>query len=134
MIAYLTPDDRRAIHEVALERYGGVVGEHEPGQIDFMAEKPAQELFGEEIYPGLFLKAAIYMHGFATRQFFADGNKSTAYLSASTFLEINGLTLIVSNEELYTITMDVANGKYTEFELSEWIKENATSNSMLEKS
>ena len=59
---------------------------------NFMAEKPAKELFGEEIYPGLFLKAAIYMHGFATRQFFADGNKRTAYLTTSTFLEINGFT------------------------------------------
>lgn len=71
----LTADDIRELHEIALERYGGLPGENEPGLIDFMAEKPFQVVFGQEAYPGLFYKAAIYMDGFADHQYFKDGNK-----------------------------------------------------------
>ena len=63
----LSPEDIRVIHDVMIERYGGIRGEKEPGLIDYMADKPFLELFGNEQYPGLFLKAAVYFEGFATQ-------------------------------------------------------------------
>lgn len=127
MMEYLSGDDIRALHEVALELYGGAAGKHEPGQIDFMADKPATEVFGEEAYPGLFFKAAVYFHGFATRQFFVDGNKRTAYLTCTVFLELNGYILVVEDDELYETTLDVANKKFTEKRLSAWLEQHACS-------
>ena len=105
----LAPEDIREIHIVAIQRYGGVYGENEPGMIDFMADKPFMVSFGQELYPGLFMKAAIYMEGFATHQYFTDGNKRTAYLAAAIFLELNGYSLIVSDNDLYNISIGVAN-------------------------
>ena len=121
MIVYPTADDIRVFHEVALERYGGVEGEHEPGQIEFMAEKPAMESFGEELYPGLFMKAAVYLCGFATRQYFVDGNKRPAYLTMAAFLEMNGHRIMISDDEVYDITMKVANNKISEEEVALWL-------------
>ncbi|MGY4689111.1 type II toxin-antitoxin system death-on-curing family toxin [Salibacterium sp. K-3] len=80
--------DIRQLHQLALDRYGGVQGENEPGMIEYMAEKPFMFSFGQELYPGLFLKSAVYLEGFATHQYFSDGNKRTAYLTAAVFLEL----------------------------------------------
>ncbi|OFW77306.1 MAG: hypothetical protein A2201_10595 [Alicyclobacillus sp. RIFOXYA1_FULL_53_8] len=87
-----------------------------------MAEKPASELYGQELYPGLFFKAAVYMHGFATRQFFHDGNKRTAYVCAAVFLELNGFVVDVNDMELYETALLVANGGMTENALANWLE------------
>lgn len=124
----LSSDDIREIHEVALQRYGGLYGENEPGMIDFMAEKPFTISFGQELYPGLFMKAAIYMEGFAIHQYFSDGNKRTACMVAATFLEINGYSLIVNDNELYDISIGVANKEVTINVLTKWLEKNSQSN------
>lgn len=122
MIQYLSAEDIRDFHEAAIERYGGVAGEHEPGLIELMAEKPMQVVFGHEAYPGLFMKAAVYWEGFATRQFFVDGNKRTAYATAAMFLCRNGYRFAVSDSELYDVSMDVANGRMALEELMAWFE------------
>ncbi|MFB5763981.1 type II toxin-antitoxin system death-on-curing family toxin [Paenibacillus medicaginis] len=122
MIERLTPDDIRELHDYALERYNGLPGENEPGLIDFIADKPFQGFGDEEYYPGLFLKAAVYMEGFATHQLFSDGNKRTGYMSAKAFLMLNGYYLEVTDDELYDTTLDVANKKITLHELAEWLE------------
>ncbi len=39
-----------------LEQEGGLSGDKEPGLIDLIADKPFTDYFGEEQYPGLFMK------------------------------------------------------------------------------
>lgn len=126
MIIYLEPDDIRDIHDVMLERYNGLKGEHESGMIDFLAQKPSQEIFGQELYPDLFLKAAIYMQGFSTAQYFCDGNKRTAYGCMANFLELNGYMVILEDNELYNMSIKVANNVVTLEELAKWIGSNST--------
>lgn len=121
-INYLTPDDIRELHDIALQRYGGTPGEHEPGSIDFMAEKPAMEFFGQEQYPGLFRKAAVYLEGFATRQFFVDANKRTAFLCAVTFLEMNGYSLVVSIDEGLAFCLAIANKQVDLDGIARWLE------------
>lgn len=105
----LGPDDIRTLHDVMLERYGGIPGDKEPGLIDYMAEKPFMEIFGQEQYPGIFMKAAAYMEGLATHQYFHDGNKRTAYMCGAAFLELNGYQLHLSDDELYEMMLKIAN-------------------------
>jgi death-on-curing protein len=113
------------LHDIALQEYGGLPGENEPGLIDFLAEKPFQIVFGRELYPGLFMKAAVYLHGLATNQYFCDGNKRTGVLCAVTFLLINGHELDVEEDSLYHMTIKVANKEVTLTELAEWIEKNS---------
>lgn len=122
---YLEPDDIREFHLAALDRYGGVYGEHEPGMIDYMAEKPSAEVFGQECYPGLFLKAAVYLEGFATHQYFSDGNKRSGVLCVFVFLELNGYELDADHSELYEIALDAANERIELANIAEWIKMNS---------
>lgn len=119
---YLAGDTIRQVHQDAIERYGGVMGEHEPGLIDYMAEKPSQVLFGVELYPSIFQKAACYWFGFATTQYFVDGNKRTAYICADVFLRLNGYLLRIGEEELYHLALDVAKRSIDETDLAKFLE------------
>lgn len=104
---YLTYDDLIDLHDLALERYGGLQG-HDEGCVEAKAIMP-QDGFGDrEYYPGLFKKAAVYMYYITINHCFKDGNKRTGYLAASTFLNLNGYIIKVSDEELYHKCIEIA--------------------------
>lgn len=124
-IIYLDGEDIREIHEEALALYGGLSGEYESGLIDFVAEKPSMVSFGTELYPDLFMKAAIYLEGFASHQYFCDGNKRTALNVALTFLAVNGYILEMDEMALYSLTKRVANKAIKIDRLAEILKSNS---------
>ncbi len=82
----LSPQDIRDIHEYMIKRYGGLSGEYESGLIDYMADKPFDGYGEVEFYPDLYTKAAVYMEGFSTHQYFCDGNKELHTCVQKTFL------------------------------------------------
>ena len=116
-------------HDMALKEFGGLPGENNPNLIDSLAYKPFQEYsFGGEpieLYPGLFKKAAVYMHTLATNQYFVDGNKRTAYITAASFLELNGYVLCITDWELYFATKLIANNKWDLDRIAQWLEENS---------
>ncbi|WP_145142265.1 type II toxin-antitoxin system death-on-curing family toxin [Paenibacillus sp. Y412MC10] len=125
MIERLTYEDIIDIHDTALELYNGLPGINEPGLIAFIAEKPFQGFGDEEYYPGLFLKAAVYMEGFAVHQLFCDGNKRTGYLCAKVFLMLNGYHLQVTDDDLYETTIAVATKDIGLHQLADWLERNS---------
>ncbi|MGG3892009.1 type II toxin-antitoxin system death-on-curing family toxin [Metabacillus fastidiosus] len=133
----LDPDDIRYLHDEQIELYDGVYGEVESGLIDYMAEKPFLVSFGLDMYPTLFLKAAVYLDGFAKNQYFSDGNKRTGVICCLTFLAINGYQLTVTDYELYEFAMKVAessdptNEDLEEIpieEIAQWLEDNSILN------
>ncbi|MDX8047269.1 type II toxin-antitoxin system death-on-curing family toxin [Gracilibacillus sp. S3-1-1] len=52
----------------------------------------------------------LYLEGFASKQYFCDGNKRTAAVSCLVFLNMNGYDLMFDDSELelYHVTMQVA--------------------------
>ena len=99
-------------------------------------------LFGEEMYPTLESKAAIYLFNITENHVFSDGNKRTGLDSLILFLGLNGYRLKEHLETLNNIpdvpkdadsdtilenlVFEVAESKRTLEELSEWIKQNIT--------
>jgi prophage maintenance system killer protein len=71
----------------------GLTGVADLGGIEAAAHRPKSDYFGEEKFPDIWLKAAAYLHGFATTQYFNDANKRTAWFSAVTFLALNNRPL-----------------------------------------
>jgi death-on-curing protein len=122
MYVELTKEQIREIHEYVLAENGGFPGEKEPGLIDSMAIKPFTEYFGQEQYPGLFLKAAVYLHGFAVAQLFNDGNKRTGMMCTLAFLELNGYEVTASDEELFEVALLVANKEMDLHRLAQWLE------------
>jgi death on curing protein len=122
----LSPDDIRSIHEDMRSRYGGLIGEYEPGLIDFMAEKPFSGFGEDDFYPGLFMKAAIYMEGFACHQYFCDANKRTGYMCAKVFLMLNEVKLTLTDDDLYETTLSLARKEIDAHYIEHWLESNST--------
>lgn len=73
------------------EGFGGYPLDHQG--IEAAIARPATWVFGEEGFPGPWIKAAVYVHAFSSTQYFSDGNKRTAWTAAVTFLDLNGYQL-----------------------------------------
>ncbi|HZE37643.1 MAG TPA: type II toxin-antitoxin system death-on-curing family toxin [Stackebrandtia sp.] len=86
----------------------------EPGLLASAAERPATALFGAEQYPTLLDKAAALMHSIARFHPLIDGNKRLAWLAAYTFLVINNAKVLADNDQVFDLTMAVADGRLSE--------------------
>ncbi|CAK1229927.1 Prophage maintenance system killer protein (Doc) [Fructobacillus cardui] len=88
-----------------------------------------QYTFGREYHPTIIDKAAYIWYSIATKQLFHNGNKRTALLAGFTFLERNLIELhFDSSQELYDLSVEIAEGKVSEKQLRQYIKENSTLN------
>lgn len=94
-----------------INRYGGRPGVLEPGLLESAVAAPqAGSASGEYYCPDIFAMAARYLTGIARNHPFEDGNKRTAAASAVLFLRLNGVTLLVSQDDLYRLTQDAVAG------------------------
>ena len=102
---YLTTEDL-----LLLTRRLGVGPVRDVGLLDSSAARPRSSAFGEDAYPSIDLKAAALMHSVAANHCLVDGNKRLAFLATVVFLDINGYDVDLSDDEAFTLTMDVACG------------------------
>jgi len=81
-------------------------------------------MFGEELYPDIFAKAAILVYSLVKNHPFVDGNKRTALYALLRFLEMNGLTVKVAhNDDLYQFTIDIATSRLGKEQIETWLRE-----------
>jgi len=122
---YLTIDEVIALHEYAVERFGGSFGLIDRGKLEASVAAPMQNVFDTELYPDLWSKAAILFFLLIKNHCFIDGNKRVALYALIRFLEINGYTIFgVTNDELYQFTIDTANSVLTKDDITAWLKSN----------
>lgn len=77
--------------------------------IEAAVARPMSGTVDQEFFPSLWLKAAAYLHGLSSTQYFHDGNKRTAWLAAVTFLRLNGKALpLISEVEAEAFILCVA--------------------------
>lgn len=71
-------------------------------------------------------RAAILLHDIAHFQAFSEGNKRTAFSSFKVFLEINGIGIKASNEELESVILRSVNNNISLDGVEKWLKERLT--------
>lgn len=106
-----------------LAEHSGGEGVRDEGQLDSALDRPQNKFAYEE--PDLFTLAAAYAYGIATNHPFVDGNKRTAYVTALTFLRLNGYRVEASQTEKYDTFIKLAAGELGEDELAAWFRANA---------
>jgi death on curing protein len=92
-IRYLTHEHILLIHEQVLVTKNGIPEDPTvlaPTLVASVPIAPQTAFFGEEQYPGLFLKAAMMLRSLAGAQLFFTGNKRTGWEVARVFLGWNG--------------------------------------------
>jgi death on curing protein len=122
MIVELALDQIIQIHDDQIKDHGGLEGIKEPGLLESLSKRPFSRYFGEEQYPGLFLKAAVYWEGLATGHFFNDANKRTSVMVMLVFLDMNGIELDVDPEILFEMALRVAKRNIDLYDLAVWIE------------
>ncbi|HUK72488.1 MAG TPA: type II toxin-antitoxin system death-on-curing family toxin [Streptosporangiaceae bacterium] len=61
----------------------------DPGLLESALARPQATVFGEDAYPTVWEKAAALLHSMVLNHVFLDGNKRTAWMAATVFLEAN---------------------------------------------
>ena len=80
------------------------------GLLEAAVGRAQASAFGEDAYPTLSEKAAALLHSVVCHHALVDGNKRLGWLAAVVFLDLNGLTVAISNQEAFDLVMDVARG------------------------
>lgn len=107
-IIYLTTEDIIEAHKEGFETFGGGTYGVEESCVEKRTVEPQTEFFGEEQYPGIFLKAAVYFYRLAISHCFADGNKRAAVIATDLFLKFNGYKFKASQRDLFEVCYTVA--------------------------
>ena len=111
-----------ALHEMSLAEHGGSSGTRDEGLLDSALGKPLNLLaYGS---PNLFELAASYASGLAKNHPFIDGNKRVAFVTAITFLELNGFEFFASEADAALRTLALAAGELTESGYAAWLEAN----------
>lgn len=121
-IRFLTAAIVEAIQADQIRLYGGLYGVRDGGLLESAINAPRAQFAGEFLHPTIFHMAAAYSFSISQNQPFVDGNKRTAGMAMLTFLKLNGLEPICSDEDYYQAMMAVATRQMTQDQLAEWLK------------
>jgi death-on-curing protein len=121
---WLGRDEVLSIHAELLHRFGGLDGVRDAGALDAALNRPINRFHYEEPKPTLPELAATYAGGIVINHPFIDGNKRTGFMLAYTFLGINGLELVASEEEAVVRTLALAARAIDEAVYGAWLHDN----------
>lgn len=113
----------QAIHNMVLAEHGGGEGVRDSALLDSAISR-AKQKYRYDRRATLFEMAAAYSFGIAKNHPFVDGNKRTAFMTGTIFLEINGYKLVALEAETTSIFEGLAGSKISEPELSTWFEQN----------
>jgi death-on-curing protein len=105
------------IHRIQIDLFGGLHGIRDVTLLESAAHMPQAEYGGHLMYATVFEQAAAYMYHLVKNHPFLDGNKRTGTIVAITFLYANDYQPSWTNEELFTIAMNVASSKTSKEDL-----------------
>lgn len=124
MIRFLTKEIVLAFHEDQLQQYGGKEGVRDESLLESALAQSEASFGGDYVHTDIFHMAAAYGFHICQNHPFFDGNKRTALIAMYTFLFVNGYRIVADKKSLFAIVMDLANGKISKDELSEFLKTN----------
>ena len=112
------------LHNLITEETGGDPNIRDLALLDSALESAFQTFEGQELYPSKEEKGARIGYALISNHAFVDGNKRIGMYVLLTFLEVNGIRIYPSEEEVVRVGLEVASGKMKYEELLEWILEN----------
>ena len=111
------------LHQLMAQETGGSVGVRDEGLLESALESAFGGFGDLEFYPTLAEKGARLGYSLISNHAFVDGNKRIGIFIMLTFLEINGLHVTCTNEDIIHLGLSVAAGKMGYEELLSWVKE-----------
>ena len=112
------------LHKLITEETGGYPNLRDIALLESALESAFQTFDGEELYPSKEEKGARIGYSLISNHAFVDGNKRIGMYIMLTFLEVNGIRIYPSVDEVIRVGLAVASGSMKYEELLEWIFEN----------
>lgn len=109
------------MHSALLKETGGLDGIRDENLLDSAVNAPFQTFGGEYVYKTLEAKAARLGYSLVKNHPFVDGNKRIGMLAMLVFLEINGIELTCSDQDIIETGLKLAAGEMDDKQLLEWI-------------
>ena len=122
MIEYLTIEQAIELHDEMLKRYGGLPGIRDKNLLWSAIDAPKAAMFGQEMYPSVYEKAATYLYHLVCNHPFNDANKRTGFAVTLVFLEVNNAKQAFQKEDLENLVIEVAKGKETKERITKFLK------------
>ncbi len=111
------------LHQLIAEETGGSIGIRDEGLLESALEAAFSSFGGKEFYPTKEEKGARLGYSLISNHAFVDGNKRIGVYVMLTFLEVNGIRLDCTNEEVVEIGLGVADGSMDYEALLTWVRE-----------
>ena len=112
------------LHKIISEQIGTDPSLRDIGLLDSALEGAFQTFDGKELYPTKQEKAARIGYSLISNHAFVDGNKRIGMYILLTFLEMNGVKINPTNEEVVRVGFAIADGKMNCEDLLQWIYDN----------
>lgn len=93
------------------------------GLLEGAVQAPYQIVFDHELYPTVALKATKLADGISRAQAFLDGNKRLAWLSTTTFLQLNGLIVCAPQDEAAQWVLELDGGPAGLRDAASWLND-----------
>ena len=111
----------KLLHQLMAEATGGSIGVRDEGLLDSAIESAFATFDGIELYPSKEEKAAKLGHSLISNHAFVDGNKRIGVYVMLSFLELNGIRIEASDEDVVALGLGVADGSMKQEAILEWI-------------
>ena len=112
------------LHKLMTEETGGDPNLRDIALLESALESAFQTFDGQELYPSKEEKGARLGYSLISNHAFVDGNKRIGMYIMLTFLEVNGIRIYPSVDDVIRVGLAVASGEMKYEELLEWIYEN----------
>ena len=109
------------LHQLITEETGGEIGVRDFGLLDSALESVFQTFDGIELYPTKQEKGARLGYSLISNHAFLDGNKRIGMYVMLAFLQVNGIHIHPTNEEVARFGIAVASGEMKYEELLNWV-------------
>jgi death-on-curing protein len=113
------------MHSLLIKQTGGIDGLRDEGLLDSALNAPFLSFDGKDLYKTIQAKAARLGFSLIKNHPFIDGNKRIGILSMVVFLEINGVDISCTDEELIDIGLSLADGVMDTKALLKWVIEHS---------
>ena len=110
------------LHQLIAQETGGSIGVRDEGLLESALETAFSTFGGQELYPSKEEKGARIGHSLIANHAFVDGNKRIGVYVMLTFLEVNGIRLDCTNEDIVHVGLSVADGNMDYEALLDWVR------------
>ena len=111
------------LHKLIAQETGGSIGVRDEGLLESALEAAFSGFGGKEFYPTKEEKGARIGFHLISNHAFVDGNKRIGMYVMLTFLEVNGIHMDCTNDDVAKVGLAVAAGGMDYESLLQWVRE-----------